>query len=277
MVLGMHRSGTSALTRAISLLGADLPKNLIPASPNNETGDWESVELMLIHDEILSSGGSYWHDWRAFNPDWYASPAAQIFKQRVLCVLRNDYANSRLFVIKDPRICRFWPFYRGVLDEFGAKPVVVIPVRNPLEVMASLRRRNGFVPAKSSLLWLRHVLDAEKATRDLPRAVVTYDALLSDWQEVVATIGCGLGVSWPRRGASADLEIERFLTTRLRHHAMAPEQLAGSTEVVDWVKDAYVAFVQLSLTPEHSASLAWLDRIGAEFNVWAVCLYNAAL
>jgi hypothetical protein len=46
---------------------------------------------------------------------------------------------------------------------------------------------------------------------------------------------------------------------------MAPEQLAGSTEVVDWVKDAYVAFVQLSLTPKHSASLAWLDRIGAEF------------
>jgi hypothetical protein len=127
-----------------------------------------------------------------------------------------------LFVVKDPRICRFWPFWREVLDEFGAKPAVVIPVRNPLEVMASLRRRDGFIHAKSCLLWLRHVLDAEKATRGLQRAVVTYGALLADWQSVVATLGAGLGVSWPRRGAMAELEIERFLATQLRHHAIAP-------------------------------------------------------
>jgi hypothetical protein len=36
----------------------------------------------------------------------------------------------------------------------------------------------------------------------------------------------------------------------------------GAPKWFDWVKDAYVAFVQLSLRPEHSASLAWLDRIG---------------
>jgi hypothetical protein len=265
MVLGMHRSGTSALTRVISLLGADLPRNLMQPNPENEAGYWESGDLMVIHDEILSSGGSYWHDWRAFNPDWYASPAAPIFKQRILDVLRNDFANSRLFVVKAPRICRFWPFWREVLDEFGANPAVVIPVRNPLEVQASLRRRDGFIHAKSCLLWLRHVLDAEKATRDLPRAVVTYDALLADWQSVVAVLGAGLGVSWPRRGALSELEIERFLATQLRHHAVAPEQLAAKAEVVDWVKDAYSALVQMSVAPEHMASMARLDRIGAEF------------
>ena len=129
---------------------------------------------MVIHDEILSSGGSNWHDWRAFNPDWYASPAAPVFRRRILEVLRRDFGNSRLFVIKDPRICRFWPLWRDVLEEFGAKPGVVIPVRNPLEVMASLKRRDGFVSAKSCLIWLRHVVDAESATRGLPRAVVTY-------------------------------------------------------------------------------------------------------
>ena len=46
MVLGMHRSGTSALTRIFSLLGADLPKNLMPPSPANKTGYWESQDLM---------------------------------------------------------------------------------------------------------------------------------------------------------------------------------------------------------------------------------------
>jgi hypothetical protein len=264
VVLGMHRSGTSALTRVISLLGADLPSNLMRPNPENEAGYWESDDLMVIHDELLASAGSYWHDWRAFNPDWYSSPAAPVFKRRILDVLRKDYASSQLFVVKDPRICRFWPVWREVLDEFGAKPAVVIAVRNPLEVMASLRRR-GFIHAKSCLLWLRHVLDAEKATRGLPRAVVTYDALLADWQSVIATLGAGLGVRWPRRGAMAELEIERFLASQLRHHAVGPEQLAARGEVVDWVKDAYAALVQMSVTPEHKASMARLDRIRAEF------------
>ena len=41
IVLGMHRSGTSALTRVISLLGADLPSSLMPANLSNEAGFFE--------------------------------------------------------------------------------------------------------------------------------------------------------------------------------------------------------------------------------------------
>jgi hypothetical protein len=265
-VLGMHRSGTSALTRVISLLGADLPSNLMGASSANEAGYFESNDLMMAHDQLLESSGSDWQDWGAFNPDWYTSPAAPAFKERILGMLRHDYSQSRLFVIKDPRACRFFPFWRDVLEELGAAPAVAMPVRNPLEVMASLRRRDGFPLAKAALLWLRHVIDAERTTRDLPRAVVTYDALLSDWQNVIASLGAGLGMSWPRRGAATDLEIERFLAPKLRHHVVTPETLAGRAEIVDWVKDAYAALVQLSLTPELQASKSQLDRVRAEFD-----------
>jgi hypothetical protein len=151
-VLGMHRSGTSALTRVISLLGADLPGNVMPANFANEAGYFESNDLMVVHDELLESAGSDWHDWRAFNPDWYTSPDAPSFKERALGVLRHDYSQSRLFVIKDPRACRFFPFWRDVLKEFGAAPAGAIPVRNPLEVMASLRQRDGFPLAKAALM-----------------------------------------------------------------------------------------------------------------------------
>ena len=65
LVLGMHRSGTSALTRMISLLGADLPANLMPArEQNNETGFWESEDVRRINDILLTSMGSAWDDWR---------------------------------------------------------------------------------------------------------------------------------------------------------------------------------------------------------------------
>jgi hypothetical protein len=265
-VLGMHRSGTSALTRVINLLGADLPSNLMPANLFNEGGFFESNDLMIVHEELLSSAGSNWEDWRAFNPDWYTSPAAADFKQRVLRVLQHDFAQSRLFVIKDPRICRFFPFWRDVLEGFGAAPAVAIPVRNPLEVMSSLRSRNGFPLAKTALMWLRHVIEAERMTRDLPRAIVTYDALLSDWPGVIASLGAGLGVSWPRRSAATEIEIERFLAAELRHHVAPPDALAARAEIVDWVKDAYAALVRLSQTPEHHPSRARLDRVRAEFD-----------
>ena len=174
MVLGMHRSGTSALTRIFNLLGADLPKNLMPAHESNPTGHWESNDLVVIHERLLESAGSNWHDWRKFNPEWLTSPPARQFAQEVLAVLRKDFAASPLFAIKDPRICRFWPFWRDVLQEFGATPLVAMPVRNPLEIAASLKRRDGFLATNSLLLWLRHVLDAENDTRGLPRAIVSY-------------------------------------------------------------------------------------------------------
>jgi hypothetical protein len=266
VVLGMHRSGTSAFTRVINLLGADLPSNLMPPHFTNEAGFFESDDLMIVHEQLLSSAGSNWQDWRVFNPDWYASAAAADFKQRVLRVLRHDFEQSPLFVIKDPRICRFFPFWRDVLEEFGAAPAVVIPVRNPLEVMASLRIRDGFPSTKAALMWLRHVIESERMTRDLPRAIVTYDALLSDWQGVITSLSAGLGISWPRRSAATEIEIERFLATELRHHVATLDALAARAEIVDWVKDTYTAFVQLSQMPEHRPSKMRLDRVRAAFD-----------
>ena len=50
VVVGMHRSGTSAVTRVLSLLGAALPKNLLGAGKGNEEGHWEPSRLVVAHD-----------------------------------------------------------------------------------------------------------------------------------------------------------------------------------------------------------------------------------
>ena len=42
LVLGMHRSGTSALTTALGHLGAVLPRDPMPASADNPGGYQES-------------------------------------------------------------------------------------------------------------------------------------------------------------------------------------------------------------------------------------------
>lgn len=54
LILGMHRSGTSAITAVLSFLGAVLPKNVMGSAPTNETGHWEPDRLIEVHDRMLS-------------------------------------------------------------------------------------------------------------------------------------------------------------------------------------------------------------------------------
>src|SRR5262245_11007788 len=181
VVAGMHRSGTSAITRVLSLLGCDLPKTLMGGAASNEAGHWESQTLADFNDALLESAGSSWHDWLLFNPGWYRSPKAEEFKERAGALLAQEFGASRLFVLKDPRICRILPFWLDVFDAAGVKPAIIMPMRNPLEVATSLERRDGFDPGLGHLLWLRHVLEAEAASRGTARFYCDYDALMTRW------------------------------------------------------------------------------------------------
>jgi hypothetical protein len=48
--------------------GGATPNHLMAADSGNARGYFESVPFMNFHDELLASAGSYWHDWRKFNP-----------------------------------------------------------------------------------------------------------------------------------------------------------------------------------------------------------------
>jgi hypothetical protein len=137
-------------------------------------------------------------------------------------------------------------------------------VRHPLEVIDSLRQHAELVPTASCLLWLRHILDAEHASRDFPRAIVTYDALLSDWSGVISCLQTGIGVRWPRRSAYVDLEIEQFLKVPVRRGSADSTELP--LEAQAWLIDTYNALKQLSSNPIHRESLVRLDMIRSELN-----------
>ncbi len=237
LVLGMHRSGTSALTRVMALCGAGLPATLMPPSPdNNETGFWESQALVDLHDEVLAAMGSSWSDVRDLPQAWFESAAAAGFRARLAAVLAAEYGDATLFVVKDPRLCRLVKLWLSVLAAEGIVPRVVVPVRHPLEVAASLQRRDGLDPARAQALWRSHALATERDTRGLDRCFVTYDALLTDWRGTVRRIGAMVGADWT---AQADASaIEAFLSADLRHHAIASTDetmLAGVAPVYAWL------------------------------------------
>lgn len=248
----MHRSGTSAITRVLTLLGADLPRTVSAAGEDNEPGFWEPFEIVQAHDRLLREAGSSWDDVSPIDADWFDSPAAREFEDELVDLLGANYGKSRLFVVKDPRICRLIPLWLRVLARFEADPSFVITVRNPLEVAESLRRRDGFTSQKSQLLWLRHVLEAERSTRPLPRTWVSYQDLLVDWTPVAARIAADLGLTWRRMNHQSRVEIERFLSSEYRHHSFSTEDLLATPRVLPSIKRLYSLVSEATNNPDAS-------------------------
>ena len=264
LVLGMHRSGTSALTRVINLLGASVSHNMMLPNGANPSGYWESKKLYSFHQELLAELGTCWDDWNAFevieSSEWTMQRAARVHE-----LLHAELGDTMCFVVKDPRICRFVPLWLKALQMFAAEPLAVIPIRNPLEVAASLKVRNAFPIAKSCLLWLRHVIDAERATRRIRRSFIRYDDLLSRWPIEMQRVAGDLGIEWPNDPKAVSDAIHGFLTSRLRHHVSTIDELDARAEVADWVRRTY-ASIDALMAGRQEQSYRELDEIGMEFD-----------
>src|SRR5260221_13056985 len=102
LVLGMHRSGSSALTRVLSLLGASLPETLMPPDPNNEAGYWESAPINQCLEIVLRAAHTSWQDWTMFDPAWHRSERAALSMEKLRDAVRSEFLDARLPVIKDP-------------------------------------------------------------------------------------------------------------------------------------------------------------------------------
>lgn len=265
-ILGMHRSGTSSVAGTLIKLGAAAPSNILGANEGNQAGHWESEPLIAFHDELLASAGSRWDDWRAFNPDWYDTPVAAQFKARAKQLLEQEFRDASLFVFKDPRNCRLARFWLDIFAERGIAPKIILPIRSPLEVARSHRARDRFPLRKGLLLWLRHVLDAEIASRDLPRVVVEYGAFLKDWQSAVAVMEQALG-AFPANTDLSAAEVDGFLSDDLQHQRDTSDELVGNALVHAWVEQTYAAMLELARNPGSNSAWAALDEVREKFNV----------
>ena len=266
LVAGMHRTGTSAMTRVLALLGIDLPRRLVPGVPNNnDLGFWESVPVAEAHDRFLASIGSAWDDVSPLPKSVFASAKADTFVDELDELLRAEYGDSSLFVVKDPRMCRLLPLWIAALDRFAARPSFVITTRNPLEVAGSLKARDGFSGTKSCLLWLRHLLDAERDSRGFARVFVSYERLLRDWVTTSERIARELHLFWPRAGHDTHLQIEDFLSSALRHHSFDYSELRARSDVTEWVKQAFDA-VSRAATDAEEVDSELFDEIRGQLD-----------
>lgn len=221
IVWGMHRSGTSLLSRALQVFGAAHADRELVLHSGNPTGYWEERALVALDEEMLNSLGLSWDSLEPVS-DAHVETLVQrgYLDKAIAFLLSKDIA---LRALKDPRMSKLGPFWLKVFALAGITPLCVVANRNPLSVVCSLQRRKGIrqSPAISQRsycyeLWGHYTTQALATTAQFPRVCVEYDLFLLHPEDMLRRIGARLQLSVDE--AALKSFVGEFLNIAHRHN-----------------------------------------------------------
>ena len=212
LVLGMHRSSTSMLARAVGRLGVPLGGRLLDAPrPDNALGYAEHAPIVALQEGLIRDlvGDSLGPGVvRGLPRGWPDSAEARAAAAGIEAALAEDLAaTGGLIAVKDPRTALLLPLWRRVLARLGAEARPLLIHRQPREVAASLLARNGLPPALGEALWLRHHAEVLRHAGAGLRHVLGYEATVADPAGGLGALARALGLPPPaaEQGVVADL------------------------------------------------------------------------
>jgi GT2 family glycosyltransferase len=260
VVLGMHRSGTSAITRGLQVMGVDLGNRLIPAVEDvNPKGFWEDIDLCQLNNELLGALGSDWHylapvalgDMEALQKNSYLSKAANLLSQKV--------DERTIFGFKDPRTIKLLPFWKEVSIQCQLDISCVLAIRHPLSVSQSLTKRDGFDTEKNYFLWLGHIIESLSGSAGLKRVLVDYDKLMLSPELELNRIAEKLDLKIDE----VELKVYRseFLDKALRHTAYSLNDLSLDEACPPLVREVYTTLLEIASGKTHLDDPALQNRI----------------
>src|SRR5262245_12502550 len=215
-VTGMHRSGTSFTARALQLLGASLggPEGLMAPGPDNPAGYWENRDIKELNDEVLARLGGAWDLPPVLEPGWEHDESLDPLRTRASTVLDDVFGASRsgsgVIAWKDPRLSLLLPFWRTVTPIAAT----IVVVRDPREVAASLRTRNGIDIPQAMVFWLRYLY---AGTANDPGHLLLRDRdFFVDLPGTLSRMAVHVGLPPPTKAVTD--EANAHLDPSLRHH-----------------------------------------------------------
>lgn len=267
VVLGMHRSGSSAITKGLQTLGVNLGANLMPAATdNNNKGFFEDLDIYKFNEALLRKAQSAWHRLAPIDAELLTGPTYSSDRRTAAALLARKRTAGSLFGFKDPRTAVILPFWQCVFADAGVDVRYVVTVRNPLDIAASLEARDKFALTKSLMLWAKHMLMAATLTEGLQRIFVSYDATLADPLAQLERLATFLDLPSPVPTSAAVKEYCReFLSDELRHNAFGRRELERSGAAPKIVIDIEKALHLLATGADPSKASASLNALKNEF------------
>ncbi|MGF6353641.1 GT2 family glycosyltransferase [Paenibacillus sp. 4624] len=254
-VLGMHRSGSSLLMRALHNLGIDLgeEEKYVSYGEDNPEGFWEHKEIVGIHEKILAVLNRGWDSLLPLPENWLLDPQIIEYKKELINLVKEEFGTSTLWGWKDPRTCLFLPLWKEIFDILDLNVKYVISSRNPLDIAVSLNKRNNISKEYGVALWYHYMINVLHYTKGSERILVNYDALIENPHIQIEQIVefCDLKLS-----DEAVEQVRNSIKIELRHSLSSYKEL--TLYAPRFVMDLYVNLEKLILDTDEEYSQRYL-------------------
>ena len=260
-VIGMHRSGTSALAGSLLRLGAALPDQMLKANEFNIKGYFESEAVVAANDRFLAEMRRHWNDCRPLiQPE---GSQRQLAEDECKRLLADIFTPSPIVVLKDPRVSLLAPIWVNAAIKAGIQPRFVIVLRDPVATASSIMRRDGLDEESAVALWLRYVFDAELHSRGHPRTMVQAEAFVRDPVATLSQVGTKLQLGWP-----TDPEVARDALVRFIDASLLNDPRDMTNPLVDFARNLHMILADPSqgLSANDATVNRRIDAIRDDFN-----------
>jgi len=180
VVLGVPRSGTSAIARGLKALGIDFGNDFVPSSQQwNPTGFWEDREITdNINCGVLYALNYAWDSVSIIERTCQHDKKLSALQNAARQVLEKRMQTTQSWGFKDPRTAKIIVFWQTVFASMNLNENYIITLRNPLSVAHSYHKLRHFDLETGLLLWLMHLVPAIDETHDKKRLIVSYEQLM---------------------------------------------------------------------------------------------------
>ncbi|MBW1793702.1 MAG: sulfotransferase [Deltaproteobacteria bacterium] len=221
IVLGMHRTGTSVLTRALAALGVHLGTHLMGGKEDNPKGFFEDQDVNDLTEEILEAMHC---GWDSLLVPQMSQELLEHFLTRAVNLIRQHFGDFSWWGLKDPRITRLLPFWQKVLSEAGVHPVYILANRHPLSVAASLEKRNDMPRGHALGLWVLYQAAGLETLLLNGGLVVDFDFMVQEPETQLRRLSAFLGLNFEPSNSEILVFLNEFLDHSLRHWRYTHDQ-----------------------------------------------------
>jgi GT2 family glycosyltransferase/cytochrome c-type biogenesis protein CcmH/NrfG len=176
-IAGMHRSGTSMVTRILNQCGLYLgpQEKIMPPGFDNPEGFWENIDFVAINDKILAFLNGAWDYPPKVDDKIWKGPELEKFRNEARRLI-DEFKGREPWGWKDPRNSLTLPFWKQIISDLKT----LIIVRNPLDVALSIHKRNHNSIIFGLNLWFEYNKKLLEYTEPEERLIVEYEAFFEN-------------------------------------------------------------------------------------------------
>ena len=222
-ITGMHRSGSSALSRAMTTLGVHHSANLMRASKDNQKGYWEDNDFISFNDYLLRRTGQLWEEPKLIKTVELITLAEEKIDE-ASSLLKDKIGNNQIICLKDPRLCNLIPFWKRICEINSAQYRFIASYRDPLSTSNSIQKRDSIDTTKALSIWCTYYINLLESVKTSELKLVNYDKLLIETRKEIQLLSNFL----KRKIIEDEFKAysEQFLDINLRHNhqSLTPEK-----------------------------------------------------